>query len=663
LEPDRPRRTTDGGAPRRGRDGSAFLVDDDGVSVLPLNVLSHFPHHTAPWLPAPLTFGPPTRGVLPNVSDPPPLLPVLFHFSGPGTAETSLARLLEHAGIPVVEIDVAIGGAQHDLASLPVRDQHVSSLRAGRYSFVFIAVPCKSFSVSPAATRPLLRPLATLRCLYHNLLVASSARQCIAAAHASGVPWVIENPGSCSDSCSDAHWPRFADYASLWDLLASHGLAPAHRLPAGRRPLVPGVLEATFAACAFGAEIQTYTTLWAHGYNEHGASRAASAALYAPAMARSLRDGIQEYLLTASPTGSPSKADPTPANRVAGPMRPSVSSRPATHPLRVGNLVDVDITRHGTTSLLANPFKLGDSGKQEHLRPLAMATYTEWLHLRTLRASDMPTSLPVVERLSTTTGEDVIIEIETLLHRYGPQSSFHLVFGRSCQGKLCHGQELALLFECVAESTPHALFPRELKPTVPEIMVDFSILMYLSSVTKVPVYQIVSDVKDFFNQHYLAPEECFKVGLVTLDPRAVEQHADSLRSRHPALCSVAERVLEYGLLCASNIAQRTAPLLIFICRESAQYSTTAWHLQISACAFLGLRVWRKVTGDLRLLTMAIVQKHGLGQQVTVQDFRFNSGLGLVFLPEDKLRRALLELQRAIDGLLILAAYQSLLGLL
>ena len=56
---------------------------------------------------------------------------------------------------------------------------------------------------------------------------------------------------------------------------------------------------------------------------------------------------------------------------------------------------------------------------------------------------------------------------------------------------------------------------------------------------------------------------------------------------------------------------------------------------------LGLRVWRKVTGDLKL-TMAIVQKHGLGQQVTVQGFRSNSGLGLVFFPEDKLRRALLE---------------------
>ena len=236
-----------------------------------------------------------------------------------------------------------------------------------------------------------------------------------------------------------------------------------------------------------------------------------------------------------------------------------------------------------------------------------------------------------------------------------------------------------------------------------------------SSVTDVPVYQIASDVKGFFYQNYLAPEECFKVGLVTLDPRAVERHADSLRSRHPALCSVAERVREYGLLCASNIAQHTAHLLIFIWYVEMDLSAaslveamrrqhpairhwqderarsiqpppgTSKYLRVRFCqtrlwtasmytddghqallgpdlTVLGLRVWRKVTGDLKL-TMAIVQKHGLGQQVTVQGFRSNSGLGLVFFPEDKLRRALLELQRAIDGLLTLAAYQSLLDFL
>jgi hypothetical protein len=43
LEPDRPRRTTDGGAPRQGSKGSEFLIDDDGVRAIPLNVIARWP--------------------------------------------------------------------------------------------------------------------------------------------------------------------------------------------------------------------------------------------------------------------------------------------------------------------------------------------------------------------------------------------------------------------------------------------------------------------------------------------------------------------------------------------------------------------------------------------------------------------------------------------
>ena len=76
----------------------------------------------------------------------------------------------------------------------------------------------------------------------------------------------------------------------------------------------------------------------------------------------------------------------------------------------------------------------------------------------------------------------------------------------------------------------------------------------------------------------------------------------------------------------------------------------------------GLRVWRRITGELRL-TMAIIQKHGLGQLVTHQGFRFNTGLGLVYVPEDKARRALEQLDAALAGTINLSNYASLLGLL
>ena len=63
------------------------------------------------------------------------------------------------------------------------------------------------------------------------------------------------------------------------------------------------------------------------------------------------------------------------------------------------------------------------------------------------------------------------------------------------------------------------------------------------------------------------------------------------------------------------------------------------------------------------LTMAIILKHGMGQLVTTQGFRLHTGLGLVYLPQDKVRRALASLDSAMRGELTLADYQSLLGLL
>ena len=112
-----------------------------------------------------------------------------------------------------------------------------------------------------------------------------------------------------------------------------------------------------------------------------------------------------------------------------------------------------------------------------------------------------------------------------------------------------------------------------------EIMNDLAILMHLGSLTGLPVYyyQFVSDVKDFFNQHYLCPAERWKVGFVTLEPDAilrasggvldaeiqrVEGFVARLRAEQPGLVSVAEDVLGFGLYPASNICQRHAHLLI-----------------------------------------------------------------------------------------------------
>lgn len=120
LEPDRPQRTTDGDAPRHGLHGSPFLVDNDSVKVLPLNVLSRFPREdlmrgtceifTSAWQArlqqcpgSPPRFYFASSAPLPHIGlASHPLLPVLLLFSSPGTSPTSLARLLRAAGLLVV---------------------------------------------------------------------------------------------------------------------------------------------------------------------------------------------------------------------------------------------------------------------------------------------------------------------------------------------------------------------------------------------------------------------------------------------------------------------------------------------------------------------------------------------------------------------------------
>ncbi|KAL1504652.1 hypothetical protein AB1Y20_008432 [Prymnesium parvum] len=138
---------------------------------------------------------------------------------------------------------------------------------------------------------------------------------------------------------------------------------------------------------------------------------------------------------------------------------------------------------------------------------------------------------------------------------------------------------------------------------------------------------------------------------------------NALRRRHPAIHAwLADR---------ARLLEAAAPSPTY---QSVRYSQARlWSVSMYTDdghqAILGpeltviaLRVWRKIMGELRL-TMAIVQKHGIGQQVTVQGCRFNTGLGIVFVPEDKLRRAIHELDAAVAGQVCLREYHSLVSFL
>jgi hypothetical protein len=775
LEPERPRRTTDGGAPRRGRRGREWLVDADGVRVVPINTAGKWPADdvsrgtlalfTATWerrlaqgtasLPPPhLVTGlpPPDDMCVGCESD----LVILVVFSGAVELPHSLPRLLQQAGFTVVCVDIVLGGEGHDLRHSATRESLKERILTGEFAFVFLAPPCKSFSIAPlgqgrgnSATRPVLRtrfsPKGVSRMpaewasyvRRHNELVESTI-ELVTAADQAGVAWAIENPAHRGIPGSPEFWHAVAHQGTLWDYLAQAGIAPAWWDVLTGPLAVSGVEQVVFAACALGAPFQKLTTIWCSrdaspllaslrgfvcthqsheerliGFTDAGMSKTAGAAAYVVGVARQLAEGITA---TCAAVISSQALEAKRRSSSPSPSRPSVNSRPASPALRGGTIVDIDITREGPTPLLSNPFKLGPRGTTERLRPLACLHFREWLAARTVRARDWPSSLPVSPSAATRTGEDVIREAQRILDKYGLYSSFNLVCSRRCVGKLhCHGYELAALLEQMIDSSCAPPFPKELKPTVPEIMVDLAVLMHLSSLTGLLVFQMVSDVKDFFNQHRLAAEEQYKVGLVTLDPRAVIAHAAALRANEPRLCNVAEGVLGYGLFAGSNISQRTGLLLIFIWlvrmlresevvveslkvqypvindwlskreshlqpaigRDSADFyryqQARLWTMSVYTddghqaflgedLALLGLVIWRELTAELRL-TMAIIQKHGLGLQVTCQGFRFNTGLGIVFVPEDKARRTLEGISTALDSRMTLTDYHSLLGLL
>ena len=781
LEPDRPRRTTDGGSPRRGKrpsnqfahDGERYratgsrdwLVDSDGTRVVPLNVATRWPAEDVergtldiffkgwkerlnlkgrPGSPPPFhpllqhatgepRDPPPTRSPSPSSTRPRRTTSkrALVLFSGP-LCDLSLSTHLRSLGWIVDDVDIVLGKAEHDVTIRQVAAKILDQIRDGLYDFVWLAPPCKPFSVA-ADDRPQLfsrrepygitpfRPewaAYVVKAATITRFVAKVIRACDRA----GVLWAAENPCRRDLKGVLGHWKEFQDYATIW-----------HALDAD--PELDGIFfeSATFPYCALGAPYQKATTLRSnclalvraflnlvcthvvHAERLRGSDRTAAAASYPPEMIVRAGDAID---LAVSASSEPSAVEVAPSSEPgqSSTGQLTYSSVPSPPALRVGQVVDVDITRGGPTPHFANPFKMGPRGTDRSLRELAVSTYQGWLAARVVRAADWPTALPVSRRLLDLRGDDVEAHLNALFDKHGKACRYHFVCGARCTGKTCHGSHLTSLAAQVLDGAGDPPFPKEVKPTVPEAMMDLAILMHLSHLTGLPVYQLGTDVSDFFNQHRLHHSEQPKVGLVTLDPELLVRHVGVLRKQHPRLCNVAEGVLGYGLFPASEVCQRHAYLLTFIwlvrmlersvatvaalCQRypvlakwqqrrkkdlepptdggdrtaairmgqscfwcMSMYSDdTHQKILSSELMLLGLRVWIEITTELRL-TMAIVQKQMIGQCITNQGLRFHSGLGITYVPQDKLRRAFQGLRDAMAGRSTLREYHSLLGLL
>ena len=183
---------------------------------------------------------------------------VLIVFAGPGS-ERDLAAHLRARGLHVVAIDTKQGGEQHNVLRPQPRRHLLDAVRRGDFTSVFIATPCQSYSI---AHRPQLRsrrqplglqntPSEWARYLGKHNELAQFTADLVAAAHAAGASWVIENPADRGDRRSPAFWEKHADHAPLW---LQPAVATAIAGAAGAR-------EATFAQCAFGATTQKWTTV------------------------------------------------------------------------------------------------------------------------------------------------------------------------------------------------------------------------------------------------------------------------------------------------------------------------------------------------------------------------------------------------------------------
>jgi hypothetical protein len=133
------------------------------------------------------------------------------------------------------------------------------AVRGRKYDHVFFAPPCTTFCCThnpqlrnrndPHARCDLPQHLRE-RVLKDDRIVSFVSSLALIA-HAAGVHFTIENPADRGDKTSDAYWDQKVDHCPIWLLEPMRILRE-----------VVGLHEVTFPFCAFGSDVQKYTTLW-----------------------------------------------------------------------------------------------------------------------------------------------------------------------------------------------------------------------------------------------------------------------------------------------------------------------------------------------------------------------------------------------------------------
>lgn len=249
---------------------------------------------------------------------------ILLLFSGHTDHASSLTAQLRKLGAHVTPIDVEIGGHDHDLTRPSVQQRLLRRIEAGEFHAVFASPPCKSFSTSfggttlrsstePAGRHPV--PAEWKDYLARHNSLADFTAEALRTAHQQQIPCAVEHPADRSDPDTPAFW-KGVDHGSAW------------RLPSWQSSFSqPECRKFIIAQCAFGADVQKYTTIAtlgkmsaamdnlldeicphgrtrhksvAHGRDEAGRSRSAPTATYPHHLAAALALGISAASIAAT---------------------------------------------------------------------------------------------------------------------------------------------------------------------------------------------------------------------------------------------------------------------------------------------------------------------------------------------------------------------------
>ena len=246
----------------------------------------------------------------------------------------------------------------------------------------------------------------------------------------------------------------------------------------------------------------------------------------------------------------------------------------------------------------------------------------------------------------------------------------------------------------LALSDDGAKRPPELKWYISEYMSDDAVLKHVSIIVGTFVVTLSDDFNDWFYQLKLMAGCYWMVGYILLE-------LEKLASEAPELRYIVEKVLGQGTVPGSNWGQRLCELVLhmwdtvfevldgshtaaqrldspeldgwFARREAAGLAgrlharggytdDTKFRFVGPERARRGAKAWCFVTKGFRTI-MADASKRMLGVHDVSLGTCFNYSLGIAFIGEDKLQRALAQLLSLARGELAASIYRSLVGLL